>query len=101
QDSPVEVNERPPPPAVVILLCAQPHRLLATVRSRCETVRFAPLAAAEVATELGLGGPAGLALARASGGDRERARELSEGGEARDRRERYLALARGVYDDEA
>ena len=92
--------EEPPGHAVVILVCAQPHRLLATVRSRCEQVRFAPLAAAEVATALGLGGPAGLALARASGGDLERARELIEGGEASDRRERYLALARSVYADE-
>ena len=92
--------EEPPGHAVVILVCAQPHRLLATVRSRCETVRFAPLAAAEVATALELGGPAGLALARASGGDLERARELLDGGEARDRRERYLALARSAYADE-
>ena len=37
-----------------MLVCAQPHRLLATVRSRCEQVRFAPLAAGEVATALGL-----------------------------------------------
>jgi DNA polymerase-3 subunit delta' len=88
--------EEPPAHAVVVLVCAQPHRLLATVRSRCEVVRFAPLAAVEVATALGLGGPEGLALARASGGDLERARELLEGGEARDRRERYLALARAA-----
>ncbi|MDX6486345.1 MAG: polymerase subunit delta, partial [Gaiellaceae bacterium] len=47
--------EEPPGHAVVILVCAQPHRLLATVRSRCEQVRFAPLAAAEVATALELG----------------------------------------------
>ncbi|HEY3613275.1 MAG TPA: hypothetical protein VGK92_06190 [Gaiellales bacterium] len=92
--------EEPPGHAVVILVCAQPHRLLATVRSRCEQVRFAPLAAVEVATALELGGPAGLALARASGGDLDRARELLEGGEASDRRERYLALARSAYADE-
>ena len=92
--------EEPPAHAVVVLVCAQPHRLLATVRSRCEVVRFAPLAAVEVATALGLGGPEGLALARAGGGDLERARELLSGGEARDRRERYLALARAAYADE-
>ena len=92
--------EEPPAHAVVVLVCAQPHRLLATVRSRCEVIRFAPLAATEVATALGLGGPEGLALARASGGDLERARELLAGGEARDRRERYLALARAAYADE-
>jgi hypothetical protein len=92
--------EEPPAHAVVVLVCAQPHRLLATVRSRCEQVRFAPLAAAEVAKELGLTGPEGLALARASGGDLERARELLAGGEASERRERYLALARSVYADE-
>src|SRR6185312_520065 len=38
--------------------------------------------------------------ARARGGDLERARELLAGGEARDRRERYLALARAAYADE-
>ena len=92
--------EEPPGHAVVVLVCAQPHRLLATVRSRCEQVRFAPLAVAEVAAALGLTGPDGLALARASGGDLERARELVDGGEARDRRERYLALARSTYADE-
>ncbi|MDX6541730.1 MAG: polymerase delta subunit, terminal, partial [Gaiellales bacterium] len=53
-----------------------------------------------VATALELGGPAGLALARASGGDLDRARELLQGGEASDRRERYLALARSAYADD-
>ena len=40
------------------------------------------------------------ARARASGGDLERARELLDGGEASDRRERYLGLARSAYADE-
>ena len=68
--------EEPPGHAVVILVCAQPHRLLATVRSRCEQVRFAPLAAAEVATALELGGPGG-AGARARERRRPRPRAAS------------------------
>src|SRR4029077_20814296 len=82
--------EEPPGHAVVVLVCAQPHRLLATVRSRCEQGRFAPPAAPRCAPARGLTGPEGRALARASGGDLERARQLMDGGEARDRRERYL-----------
>jgi DNA polymerase-3 subunit delta' len=40
--------EEVPPDAHLILLTARPASLLPTIRSRCQVVRFAPLAAAEI-----------------------------------------------------
>ena len=45
QNALLKTLEEPPPGSVLILVTAQPNRLLATVRSRCPVVRFAPLAA--------------------------------------------------------
>jgi DNA polymerase III subunit delta' len=44
--------EEPPSCSVFVLVTAHPDALLATVRSRCPQVRFAPLAAAEIAAHL-------------------------------------------------
>jgi len=41
--------EEPPPSALLILITAHPQGLLATLRSRCQDVRFAPLPVAELA----------------------------------------------------
>lgn len=49
QNALLKTLEEPPPGSVLILVTAQPNRLLATVRSRCPVVRFAPLAPADVA----------------------------------------------------
>ena len=49
QNALLKTLEEPPPGSVLILVTGQPNRLLATVRSRCPVVRFAPLAPAEVA----------------------------------------------------
>lgn len=87
--------EEPPAHAVVLLVCAQPHRLLATVRSRCTQIPFGPLASSQIAAELGLD----ELTARAAAGDLERARELVAGGDAAERRRLYLALARASYRD--
>ena len=89
--------EEPPAHAVIVLVCAQPNRLLATVRSRCTLIPFGPLTSAEIAGELEID----QQTARAAAGDLERARELAQGGDARDRRARYLALARASYRDDA
>jgi DNA polymerase III subunit delta' len=40
--------EEPPPTTHLVLVTARPAALLPTIRSRCQTVRFAPLAAAEL-----------------------------------------------------
>lgn len=41
--------EEPPADAVLLLICNNPESLLPTIRSRCQIVRFFPLADAEVA----------------------------------------------------
>ena len=87
--------EEPPAHAVVLLVCAQPHRLLATVRSRCTHIPFGPLTSAQIAGELGVDEHA----ARAAAGDLERARELAAGGDSAKRRDLYLSLARASYRD--
>jgi DNA polymerase III subunit delta' len=43
QDALLKTLEEPPPGSVLVLVAAQPGHLLSTVRSRCPTVRFAPL----------------------------------------------------------
>jgi DNA polymerase-3 subunit delta' len=65
--------EEPPPHALLILIAANADAILPTIRSRCQTVRFAPLAASEVCE---------LLLRTGLTDDRERATEaaaLSEG----------------------
>jgi DNA polymerase-3 subunit delta' len=49
QNALLKTLEEPPAGSVLILVTAQPHQLLPTVRSRCPVVRFAPLEAADVA----------------------------------------------------
>ena len=39
----LKLLEEPPPKALLLLVCASPGRLLATMRSRCRTLRLAPL----------------------------------------------------------
>ncbi len=41
--------EEPQPGAVLMLIAAQPDRMLPTIRSRCQAVRFGPLSDADVA----------------------------------------------------
>ncbi len=60
--------EEPPDSSLLILVTAFPDRLLATIRSRCRTVRFQPLSpesvAAIVAREKGAGAEEAARLAR-------------------------------------
>ncbi|HEX8144254.1 MAG TPA: DNA polymerase III subunit [Pyrinomonadaceae bacterium] len=44
--------EEPPPSTHLVLITARPAALLPTIRSRCQTLRFAPLTAAEIETRL-------------------------------------------------
>lgn len=52
QNALLKTLEEPPAGSVLILVTAQPHHLLPTVRSRCPVVRFAPLDADDVAAWL-------------------------------------------------
>src|SRR4051812_28043814 len=49
QNALLKTLEEPPPGSVFVLVTARPDVLLPTVRSRCQRLRFGPLAAAEVA----------------------------------------------------
>lgn len=40
--------EEPPPTSTIVLVTDQPYALLETIRSRCQTLRFAPIAPAEI-----------------------------------------------------
>jgi DNA polymerase-3 subunit delta' len=40
--------EEPPPTSLIVLVTDQPYAMLETIRSRCQTMRFAPLEPAEV-----------------------------------------------------
>jgi DNA polymerase-3 subunit delta' len=44
--------EEPPPTTHIVLISSRPSALLPTIRSRCQTVRFAPLAAEELESYL-------------------------------------------------
>lgn len=75
--------EEPPPHSLLILIGTQPELQLATILSRCQVVRFAPLAQAQVKQILLDRGlvedPARAdALARMSGGSVGRAQELAD-----------------------
>lgn len=74
--------EEPPPHAVLVLTCHDRARLLPTIESRCQVVRFRALAPAVIASALG-GSPAADRAARLAGGDLARARELLDEDELR------------------
>lgn len=48
----LKVLEEPPHTSHIVLLTARPAMLLATIRSRCQMLRFSPLAASEIETHL-------------------------------------------------
>jgi DNA polymerase-3 subunit delta' len=70
--------EEPPPKSILILIGTSEQRQLPTIRSRCQVVRFSPLAesdVAEILVEQGIceGANAARRAARMSGGSVERA----------------------------
>jgi len=79
QDALLKTLEEPPPGSVLVLVTAQPGQLLPTVRSRCPTVRFAPLATSAVIdwlmTHEGLAEPQARAIASVARGSLAAARE--------------------------
>ena len=52
QEALLKTLEEPPPASVFVLITSRPDVLLATVRSRCQRLRFGPLSAADVADVL-------------------------------------------------
>jgi DNA polymerase-3 subunit delta' len=89
--------EEPPQRTHFVLCTEAPDRLLVTIRSRCQRVRFAPLASETVLAMLtarGMPRDKALHLAAVAGGSAGRALELAEGETLSRRRE----LARKVVD---
>ncbi|MGD0899380.1 MAG: DNA polymerase III subunit [Thermoguttaceae bacterium] len=81
----LKILEEPPPRSVLILVGTSPARQLPTIRSRCQLVRFQPLAADVVAELLVTQGVVGdpveaSRLARHAGGSLSRAVELADPG---------------------
>jgi DNA polymerase-3 subunit delta' len=90
--------EEPPAYVVLLLLTDRPTQVLETVASRCQPVRFDPVAPAELARQLiaeGAPEDAAGACARLSLGDGERARALAfgDGPELRAAAEAYARAA--------
>jgi DNA polymerase III subunit delta' len=74
--------EEPPAYVVLLLLTDRPTQVLETVASRCQPVRFDPVAPEALAERLrseGVGAEEAIACARLSLGDGERARTLALG----------------------
>ena len=101
QNALLKTLEEPAAYVHLILITSEPAALLETVRSRCQTVRFAPLADEAVEArlaELGLGGDEAerSAAARLAMGDPNRAAFLvsADGHALRDAAERCVAGAR-------
>src|SRR5579875_2400567 len=94
--------EEPPPAMHLILLASSLERVIATVRSRCQAVRFAPAPAPEVAARLaseGLAeGEAALACAQLADCDLALARELAQPAGCA-LRDAVSALAEGASED--
>jgi DNA polymerase-3 subunit delta' len=78
----LKMLEEPPPRSVILLIGTSPDRQLPTILSRCQVVRFAPLAEAMVIDLLRAGGVEDEAmlrrLARLSGGSPGQARALAD-----------------------
>lgn len=73
--------EEPSKNSIIILVSSNPDKLLTTIRSRCRTIRFAPLPKEEIAKHLeSTGIPSEEALTRAqlSGGSLKKALEKSD-----------------------
>jgi len=91
--------EEPPAYAVFVLVCHDRARLLPTIDSRCQAIRFRTPPAAAIAAALG-GGEEAERIARLARGDLDLARRLATDADARARYERALDLARDAATDD-
>ena len=75
--------EEPPSSSYIILIASRPNMLMSTTRSRCQTIRFAPVSAMAietfVRTERGLGSEDANLMARLTNGSVARALEFDIG----------------------
>jgi DNA polymerase-3 subunit delta' len=98
QNALLKTLEEPSPFAHLVLVSSAPGRLLPTIPSRCQQVRFGPVPVARIAELIGADGvePAvAAACARLAGGNVEKARWLA--GEGREvRREAEIAVRAAV-----
>lgn len=82
-NSMLKILEEPPPDVVLILITTSPNLLLSTINSRCQRLKFQPLAnkliAKIIKEKLGKDEEASLKIASLAGGSLNRAYELSEG----------------------
>ena len=99
QNALLKTLEEPPPASVFVLVTDRPDLLLPTVRSRCQRLRFGPLAAADVADALirdhGVAPADAHAAAAASGGSVGRALE-SHAEDAMEARDAAATLLKGA-----
>jgi DNA polymerase-3 subunit delta' len=98
QNALLKTLEEPGSFAHFVLISSVPGRLLPTIPSRCQQVRFGPVPAARIAELLeaeGVENRTAVACARLSGGNTERARFLAAGEGAKQRSEAEAA-ARAV-----
>ena len=93
--------EEPPPRGVILLVCHAPGRLIRTIRSRCRTLKLAPLPATAVADFVSrrtdADAESALRLARMSGGAPGRALALASEG-ALELDDAARALVQGLPD---
>ena len=97
QNALLKTLEEPPGRAFLILIASRPHLLLPTVRSRCLAVRFAPMAARELAARLeerGFEREEALARAALAAGRQGKALTLDPKGLRARREELLTALER-------
>jgi DNA polymerase-3 subunit delta' len=90
--------EEPPAYAVFVLVCNDRARLLPTIESRCQVVRFRTPSPAAIATALG-GDAEAVACARLAHGNLDLARRMHATPAVRERLERFAELAIAAADD--
>jgi DNA polymerase-3 subunit delta' len=95
----LKILEEPPPTSHIILLTARPAMLAATIRSRCQVIRFAPISPGEIESylvknKLAESKEAGI-LARIARGSLGRAAG-QDFGEFIDQREAMLSVVRAL-----
>ncbi len=101
----LKLLEEPPPRTVFVLTTSRPDRLLPTLRSRCQPLRFEPLAPEALEAALvereGLDADRAAMLARMADGSYSRALNLSEGDALLESRRLVLRFLRRAYTQDA
>ena len=98
----LKVVEEPPPDTVFLLMSARPHELPETIRSRCQTVAFHPLAESfvvETLTAEGVTEGRAMLASRLAGGNVGRARRIARDPAGLGFRDEALAALREVGGD--